>query len=220
MGVIATQARRQLAAVMFADVAGYSALMQASEPDAVAVRTMYQDVLRAQHDAFGGRVVQFYGDGALTLFDSSVAAIRCAVEIQRQCREDPCVPLRIGLHAGDVIVDEHNVVGDAVNIASRIESFGVPGGILLSDAVHDQVRNQPDLDFVRLGRFRLKNVGRPYEIYALVGDGLAVPDSDLVRGKVSASRACPATCPARSRRSSVASRTSPRSSISSSKSGR
>jgi len=168
---------------MFADVVGYSALMQASEPHAVAVRTRYQHVLRAQHAAFGGTVVQLYGDGALTMFDSSVAAVQCAAAIQRQCRDEPVVPLRIGIHAGDVIVDKDNVIGDAVNIASRIESFGVAGVVLVSDAVRDQVHNQPDFDFVDLGSFRLKNVGRPYEIYALAGDGLAVPDADLVRGK-------------------------------------
>ena len=179
----ASEGRRQLAAVMFTDIVGYTALMQADERAAIESRTKFQQVLRLQHDAFGGVVVELRGDGALTIFPSSVDAIRCATAIQRECSELPVVPLRVGIHAGEVIVDEHNVIGDAVNIASRIESFGVPGGVLVSDAVYEQAKNQPGLDFVRLGTFRLKNVGRPFEIYALLGPGLAVPDSQLLEGK-------------------------------------
>ena len=179
----ASEGRRQLAAVMFVDIVGYTALMQADERAAIESRTKFQQVLRLQHDAFGGVVVELRGDGALTIFPSSVDAIRCATAIQWECSEPPVVPLRVGIHAGEVIVDEHNVIGDAVNIASRIESFGVPGGVLVSDAVYEQAKNQPGLDFVRLGTFRLKNVGRPFEIYALSGPGLAVPDSQLLEGK-------------------------------------
>jgi hypothetical protein len=168
---------------MFADIVGYTALMQEDEQLGIETRTKYQDVLRAQHEAFGGTIVQYYGDGALTMFPNSVDAIRCAIEIQKECRRPLAVPVRIGIHVGNVIVEPTGLVGDAVNIASRIESFGVPGGVLVSDSVHEQIKNQSQLGFVGLGKFKLKNVGRPFEIFAVSTDGLEVPAADFLRGK-------------------------------------
>ena len=133
---------RQLAAVMFADMVGFTALMQEDEHLALQARAKYAGVLNAQHAAFGGRIVQYYGDGALTIFPNSLDAVRCAIEIQKELSQPPDVPARIGIHVGNVIVEPTGLIGDAVNIASRIESFGVPGGVLVSDSVHDQVRNQ------------------------------------------------------------------------------
>jgi predicted ATPase/class 3 adenylate cyclase len=174
---------RQLAAVMFADMVGFTALMQEDEQLALQARARYASVLNGQHEAFGGRIVQYYGDGALTIFPNSLDAVRCAIEIQKELRQPPDVPVRIGIHVGNVIVEPTGLIGDAVNIASRIESFGVAGGVLVSDSVHDQVRNQPQLGFVNLGKFKLKNVGRPFEIYAVSAGGLAVPAADLLLGK-------------------------------------
>ena len=174
---------RQLAAVMFADMVGFTALMQEDEQLALQARARYASVLNGQHEAFGGRIVQYYGDGALTIFPNSLDAVRCAIEIQKELRRPPDVPVRIGIHVGNVIVEPTGLIGDAVNIASRIESFGVAGGVLVSDSVHDQVRNQPQLGFVNLGKFKLKNVGRPFEIYAVSAGGLAVPAADLLLGK-------------------------------------
>ncbi len=168
---------------MFADIVGYTALMQEDEQLGIETRTRYQEVLRAQHEAFGGTIVQYYGDGALTMFPNTVDAIRCAIEIQKECRRPLAVPVRIGIHVGNVIVEPAGLVGDAVNIASRIESFGVPGGVLVSDSVHDQIKNQSQLGFVGLGKFKLKNVGRPFEIFAVSTDGLEVPAADFLQGK-------------------------------------
>ena len=168
---------------MFADIVGYTALMQEDEQLGIETRTKYLQVLRTQHEAFGGTIVQYYGDGALTMFPNSVDAIRCAIEIQKECRRPLAVPIRIGIHVGNVIVEPTGLVGDAVNIASRIESFGVPGGVLISDSVHDQVKNQSQLGFVSLGKFKLKNVGRPFEIFAVSTEGLEVPAADFLQGK-------------------------------------
>jgi predicted ATPase/class 3 adenylate cyclase len=180
---IVERPRRQLAAVMFTDIVGYTALMQSDEQLGIATRAKYLQTLQAQHAAFGGTIVQTYGDGSLSTFPNSVDAIRCALAIQQECRRPPVVPLRAGIHMGEVIVDPSNVIGDAVNIASRIESFCVPGGVLLSDSVHDQVRNQTEFTFIGLGTFKLKNVGRPFEIFALMADALAVPAADILAGK-------------------------------------
>ena len=174
--------RRQLAAVMFADIVGYTALMQENEQLGIETRAKYLRVLETQHEAFSGTIVQYYGDGALTMFPNSVDAIRCAVEIQKELRRPPAVPVRIGIHVGNVIVEPTGLIGDSVNIASRIESFGIPGGVLISDSVHDQVKNQ-SLGFVGLGKFKLKNVGRPFEIFAVSADGLEVPAANFLQGK-------------------------------------
>lgn len=174
---------RQLAAVMFADMVGFTALMQEDEELALQARAKYVAVLNAQHEAFGGRIVQYYGDGALSMFPNSLDAVRCAIEIQKILRQPPGVPVRIGIHVGNVIVEPTGLVGDAVNIASRIESFAVAGGVLVSDSVQDQVRNQPQVGFVKVGTFELKNVDRPFEIYGVAADGLAVPTANLELGK-------------------------------------
>jgi len=174
---------RQLAAVMFADMIGFTALMQEDESLGLRARANYRRVLEAQHEAFAGRVVQYYGDGALTIFPNSVDAVLCAIEIQKEFGQPLEVPVRIGIHVGNVIIEPTGLVGDAVNIASRIESFGIPGGVLVSDSVHDQVKNQPQLGFVNLGKFKLKNIGRPFEIFAVSTDGLEVPAPDFLEGK-------------------------------------
>jgi class 3 adenylate cyclase/DNA-binding CsgD family transcriptional regulator/tetratricopeptide (TPR) repeat protein len=162
---------RHLAAVMFTDMVGFTALMEQDELLGLDQRDRYTSVLHTQHEAFGGRIVQFFGDGSLSMFTNSVDAVLCAIEIQRQLRESPQVPVRIGIHVGNVLVEPTGVIGDAVNIASRIESFGAPGAVVVSDSVHDQVKNQSQIGFASLGRFALKNVDRPFEIYSVATGG-------------------------------------------------
>jgi predicted ATPase len=108
--------------------------------------------------------------------------VRSAIGMQRELGAQD-VPVRIGIHLGEVIVEPTGLVGDAVNIASRIESFAVPGSVMVSDSVHDLVQNRPDVTFTSLGRFRLKNVGRPFEIFAASADGIVVPDPRTLEGK-------------------------------------
>src|SRR5947209_20092827 len=116
----------------------------------------------------------------MSMFPSSLAAVQAAVAIQRELAEE--VPVRIGLHVGDVIVEPERLTGDAVNIAARIESFAVPGGVMLSDSAYDQIKNRSDVDVVRVGRFRLKNVGRAFELYAVSAPGIVVPDPGELEG--------------------------------------
>lgn len=186
---------RRLAAVMFTDMVGFTALMQENEPLGIEKRARYKQALEAQHEAFGGRIVQYFGDGALSLFSDSVDAVSCGVEIQRELTRPPEVPVRVGIHVGNVIEEPGSVIGDAANIASRIESFGVPGGVLVSDSVHDQVKNQPQLDFVDLGRFRLKNVGRVFGIFAVATDDLVVPPAGFLEGNGARLGGLPDTLP-------------------------
>ena len=188
-------AERRLAAVMFTDVQGFTALMQSDEALALAMREKYKRTLEEQHEVFGGTISQFLGDGSLSTFPNSVDAVACAIAMQRVLRERLEVPVRIGIHVGDVIVEQTGIIGDAVNIASRIESFGSPGAVMVSDSVQDQVKNQVAFEFVDLGRFRLKNVGRPFAIYAIATDGLAVPAPDFLQGKGERLAGLPANLP-------------------------
>ena len=189
------RAERRLAAVMFTDMEGFTALMQSDEDLALVKRDRYTGVLEELHEVFGGTIVQFFGDGSLSTFPNSVDAVECAVAIQKAFQEPVEVPVRIGIHVGHVLVQPTGLVGDAVNIASRIESFGFPGAVMISDSVRDQVRNQARFDFVDLGKFKLKNVVRPFAIYAISVPGLTVPASDALRGKGERLASLPANLP-------------------------
>ena len=173
---------RRLVAVMLTDMVGYTALMQADERVGLDKRDRYMSALQSHHDAFGGTIVQRLGDGSLSMFPSSLGAVLAAVAIQRELAAHE-VPVRIGVHVGEVIVEPERLTGDAVNIAARIESFAVPGGVMVSDSAYDQIKNRSDVDVVGLGRFRLKNVGRPFELYAVSADGIVVPDPWTLEGK-------------------------------------
>jgi predicted ATPase/class 3 adenylate cyclase len=177
-----TSLDRRLAAVMFTDMVGYTALLQADEGQAFEKRDRYWSALERHHDALGGTIVQRLGDGSMSMFPSSLAAVQAAVEIQRDLTAQD-VRVRIGVHVGDVIVEPERLSGDVVNIAARIESFAVPGGVMLSDSAYEQIKNRGDVGVVPLGRFRLKNVGRPFELYAVSAEGVIVPDPTALEGK-------------------------------------
>ncbi|MEP6596334.1 MAG: adenylate/guanylate cyclase domain-containing protein [Ginsengibacter sp.] len=148
--------RRQLSAIMFADIEGYTALMQEDEVKAGIFRDKLYKTLLNECTQFKGRIVQWTGDGALCIFNSASEAVRAATAIQRQMNTDPIIPLRIGIHSGDIVLEENNIYGDGVNIASRIESFAVAGGIFVSGRVYDDIKNQKDIEAVSLGFFELK----------------------------------------------------------------
>jgi predicted ATPase len=126
--------------------------------------------------------VQRLGDGSMSMFPSSLAAVQAAVAMQQELAPQN-VEVRIGVHVGEVIVEPERLTGEAVNIASRIESFAVPGGVLLSDSAYDQIKNRDDVDVVALGRFRLKNVGRPFELFAVSAADVVVPEPAALEGK-------------------------------------
>jgi predicted ATPase/class 3 adenylate cyclase len=173
---------RRLVAVAFTDMVGYTTLIQTDERQAVDRRDRYWRAVDRHHQTFGGTIVQRLGDGSMSMFPSALAAVQAAVEIQRELAVED-VPVRIGIHVGEVTVEPMRLTGEAVNIASRIESFAVPGGVMLSDTAYDHLRNRTDVAAVSLGRFRLKNVGRPLELFAVSADGIVVPDPRALEGK-------------------------------------
>jgi len=161
---------------MFADMVGYTALMQEDEDLAKTSRDRNRESLVSRVGEYNGQILQFYGDGALSVFQSAIQAVQASIAIQEDLRAPPIVPVRIGLHTGDIIYDDEGVFGDGVNLAARVQALAVPGGILVSEKVYDEVKNQRGIETRTMGSFALKNVKRPMEIWAIVNPGLAVPD--------------------------------------------
>ena len=174
---------RQLAAIMFTDIVGYTALMQEDESLALQLRHKLKTKLEEETAAHHGRIVEFMGDGAMCSFTSTIEGVKAALALQLFMQTDPVVPLRIGIHTGDVIVEGNNIYGDGVNMASRIESFAVPGGIFVSGKTYDDIKNQKDIQAVSLGMYVLKNVKEPVEIFAISNPGIKIPASDGLEGK-------------------------------------
>jgi len=166
---------RRLAAILAADVAGYSRLMGEDEEGTLAalkaIRRELGDPRIAEHR---GRIVKTTGDGMLVEFASVVDAVRCAVEVQQGMAERNAgvpparrIEFRIGINLGDIISDDNDIYGDGVNVAARLEALADPGGICVSGVVHDQVRDKLDIAFDDQGEQQVKNIARPVHVYGI-----------------------------------------------------
>jgi adenylate cyclase len=184
---------RRLAAILAADVAGYSRLMGADEEGTLATlkghRRELIDPKIAEHH---GRIVKTTGDGALVEFASAVDAVRCAMEIQRTMAErnaaipeDRRVEFRIGINVGDIIFDEGDMYGDGVNIAARVETLASPGAICLSDYAYQQIKGKLALDVTEMGEQQLKNILQPVRIYGVRPDWAAARSALVLPDKPS-----------------------------------
>ena len=170
---------RRLAAILVADVVGYSRLMGEDEAGTLAaLKTHRKEVIDPKIAEHRGRVVKLMGDGALVEFPSIVEATQCAVEIQRaMASRNAVVPgerrieFRIGINLGDVIVEGNDIYGDGVNVAARLEGLAEPGGICISRPVHTQIKAKVELDFEDLGEQTLKNIDQPVRVYRVVFEG-------------------------------------------------
>ncbi len=164
-----------LASIMFTDMVGYTLLMQEDEQKAKLLLDRYRKILEEKVFEHLGKVIHYFGDGALVIFGSVVESVLCAKEIQTELLKKPEVFIRIGIHSGEVVYDDEGVYGDTVNIASRIESLSKGGSVLFSSKVNDELKNQSDFKTKSLGLFELKNVKHPVEIFALQCDDIVVP---------------------------------------------
>ena len=176
--------KRMLAAIMFTDIVGYTAVMQENEQHAANIRSRHRTVLKDRHQEYNGEVVQYYGDGTLSVFRSAVEAVSCAIDIQHDLCSGVQVPLRIGLHLGDIVFDDNEIYGDGVNLASRIESLGVPGSILISDKLGFAVKNHETIDTKSIGIFEFKNIKDPVEVFAVANEGIKIPARTELKGKL------------------------------------
>src|SRR6266478_4214179 len=177
---------RRLAAILAADVAGYSRLMGADEEGTHERLTAhFRELVEPKIQEHRGRVVKNTSDGLLAEFASVVDAVRCAVEVQRAMAErnadvpvERRIEFRVGINLGDVIVEEEDIFGDGVNVAARLESLAEPGGICLSRVVRDQVRDRLDYTFEDMGEQQVKNITRPVRAHRiLLGEGPSPSES-------------------------------------------
>src|SRR5882672_8012379 len=171
---------RKLAAIFSTDVAGYSRLMGDDEEATIRTLTASRAVISSLIQQYRGRVIDSPGDNLLAEFASVVDAVRCAVEIQHALKEKNAelpehrrMQFRIGINLGDVIVEGERLYGDGVNIAARLESLAIPGGICISGTVYDQVENKLALTYEYVGEQAVKNIAKPVRTYRVVMDEAA-----------------------------------------------
>lgn len=188
---------RRLAAIMFSDICGYSLIMGRDEAQAMRILARHDEIMNGAIAEFGGAVIKRMGDGILAEFHSAVSAVECAMVIQRRIAEQNAVAaepnrfqVRIGVHLGDVVVSGGDILGDGVNVASRIEPLARPGGICISQDVYNQVHNKVEMEIVSLGPQQLKNIQRQVEIYRVI---LAAADKEEAAADVAQSAPAPKT---------------------------
>ena len=166
---------RMLAAIMIADVAGFSRLMERNESLTFArLRRLREEVYFPKVDEHGGRVIKTTGDGFLAVFSSAVAAVKCGMEIQRSItdlestqHDADRIRFRIGINVGDILIDGEDVAGDGVNIAARLEPLSPVDGICVSSSVREQIRGDLGIGFEDMGEQVVKNISRPIRAYAV-----------------------------------------------------
>ena len=186
---------RRLAAILAADIVGYSRLMRADEEGTLTrLKALRKELFAPKVREHRGRIVKLMGDGALVEFASAVDAVRCAVAVQKGLAEreaglagDAALTLRIGINLGDIIVEDGDIYGDGVNLAARLEGLAEPGGICLSANVHEQVRYKLNLAYQDLGEKTVKNIAEPIRVYRVVPEAapggsqaLSLPDKPSI----------------------------------------
>ena len=175
---MAENVQRRLAAILAADVVGYSRLVGTDEAGTLeALRAHRKDLIEPQVESHGGRIVKLLGDGLLAEFSSAVRAVMCAVEVQRaladrnaELPEHQRIAYRIGINVGDIVVEDHDILGDGVNVAARLQELAPPADICIAANVHDELAGKLDIPFEDLGERRLKNIAKPVRAW-LVAPG-------------------------------------------------
>lgn len=171
----AVSRRHKLAAVMFTDIYGFYAVVDEDWRQALKLLQKNRQILTPLIKAHNGMWLQQIEDGQLSMFESAIDAVNCALEIQRTLWKETDLTLRIGIHFGYVVIAEGEIFGDGPNVACRIEPLAEPGGIYISKRVYDAVQDNPDINPIFVGRKKLINVKRLIKVYALAGEGLPFP---------------------------------------------
>jgi len=180
---------RQLAAIMFTDIVGYTALMGEDEQRAFELLKKNRAVQRPIIEKFNGRWLKEMGDGVLASFSTVSDAVYCAATIQKTCENEPDLKLRIGVHLGEVVFEGNDVFGDGVNIASRLEPLAPVGGILVSESVHRNLGNKKDIESTFILEEQLKNVKEPIKTYSVQVEGaepIAIAEPSIPKQQASA----------------------------------
>lgn len=175
---------RQLAAIMFTDISGFTALMGNDEQKAHDILKKNRALQKPIIEQFNGTWIKELGDGVLASFSTVSDALNAAFKIQEQCNAAKDFQLSIGIHQGEIVLEDGDIYGDAVNVASRIQTLGVPGSVLFSKKVKDEIRNKAEFQTVLLGSFEFKNVEEPLEVFAISNPGFTVPKKEQMKGKL------------------------------------
>ena len=168
-------AKRQLAAIMYCDIAGFSEMMYTDPALADEIRQRHHSALTESHKKYNGKIIQHFGDSTLSIFRSAAEAVECAYFLQLELRQNPEIPIRIGIHTGEIVQDEHGVYGEGLNVASRVERMADVGSILITDKVHDDIRSHPWISTLSLGVHKLDDLDREKELFVVTNRGLNVP---------------------------------------------
>jgi adenylate cyclase len=184
---MAPPVERKLTTILSADAAGYSRMVRENEGATLATLKAYREVMAELIAAYRGRVVSSSGDGLIAEFASVVNAVECAIAVQRniaernaKCEEGRRMWFRIGINVGDVMIDGHDLLGDGVNIAARLQALAEPGGIFVSGSVFDHVKDKLAVGFDDLGAKTMKNIAVPVPTYRVVsGAGAGMPPAPL-----------------------------------------
>ena len=173
---------RKLAAIVFTDIVGFTKLAAHDQSKASSLLTQQRELLKPIVVSFNGKWVKEIGDGLLLIFDTVTDAVKCSIKIQEETKKVDDLDLRIGIHQGEILLEENDVIGDDVNVAARIEPFAASGGIAITNKVHDAIIREKEFETKYLGKPKLKGVGQKVEVYCITSHGL--PETDL--SKVSA----------------------------------
>jgi adenylate cyclase len=175
---------RHLAAIMFTDIVGYTALMGNDEKKAFELLSKNRWIQKPIIEQYNGRWIKELGDGVMASFNTASDAVNAAMRIQEACNAAKNFQLKIGIHLGEVVFENDDVYGDGVNIASRIETLGVGSSVLMSKSIRDQIKNNAEFQITALGLFDLKNVGEAIEVFAISNPGFVVPKRNDMQGKL------------------------------------
>ena len=169
--------KRKLAAIVFTDIVGFTKLTAKDQTLASTLLTQQRDAFKPIVESHGGTWLKEMGDGLLLIFDTVTDAVECCIKIQEEALKIEEMVLRIGIHQGEILMLENDVIGDDVNVASRIEAFSAPGGIAISGKVYDAIVREMHYKTKYLGRPKLKGVGQDVTVYCIISHGL--PETPL-----------------------------------------
>ena len=178
------QIERKLAAIMFTDIAGYTALSAKDSTKASELLTTQRDTLKPIVEKHGGSWMKEIGDGLLLIFDSATSAVECSIAIQESTKDIEDLNLRIGIHEGEVIKQDGDVIGDDVNVASRIEPFSAVGGVAISQKIQQAISSNTEFETKYVGKPKLKGVAQEVKVYCITSHGLPETDVSKVSAKL------------------------------------
>src|SRR5215204_1069177 len=174
-------ASRQLAAIMFTDIVGYTALMGKDEQKAFAFLTKNREIQKPIIEQYNGRWIKELGDGIMASFNTVSDAVNAAIKIQQTCNASTDFQLRIGIHLGEVVFENDDVFGDGVNIASRIQAIANPGSVYISEAVNNSISNKKDFQTKFVKEEKLKNVKETVKIYQIIADNVVAANQRIAQ---------------------------------------